>query len=132
VLGKGVSQASALKMCYAAYTKGATALLAAILATAETLQVRDALETQWALDGSDLAEQASDRVRRSTLKAWRFVGEMEEISATFEAAGLPGDFHQGAADIYRRLAGFKDANPLPSLDAALAALLTTDQKPHMT
>src|SRR5687768_5132159 len=50
VLGDQPGKASALKMVYAAYTKGTTALLAAILATAEALGVRDELYAQWTGD----------------------------------------------------------------------------------
>ena len=35
-------------------------------------------------------------------KGWRWVGEMEEIAATFEANGLPGGFHHAAAEVFRR------------------------------
>jgi hypothetical protein len=62
------------------------------------------------------------RVRRVTAKAWRFAGEMEEIAATFEAAGLPGGFHLAAHDIYQRMAQFKDAPNLPELAKILTAL----------
>jgi len=49
-------------------------------------------------------------------KAWRWIGEMEEIAASFQAAGLPGGFHLAAAELYRRLEGFKDgAGPPRSL-----------------
>ena len=34
-------------------------------------------------------------------KAYRWVGEMEEIASTFAALGLPPDLLKGAADIYR-------------------------------
>jgi 3-hydroxyisobutyrate dehydrogenase-like beta-hydroxyacid dehydrogenase len=123
VLGEEIGLASALKMCYAAYTKGTTALLCGILATAEVLGVREDLQRQWAWNGSGLDEQAPRRVRAVTEKAWRFVGEMEEISATFAEAGLPSGFHQAAADVYRRIAHFKDAPSLPSLESVLAALM---------
>ena len=123
VLSGGVGKASALKMCYAAYTKGTTALLCAILATAEKNGVREELENQWSRDWDGFAEQAERRTRRVTAKAWRFTGEMEEISATFSEAGLPGDFHAGAAEVYRRLAGFKDAESTPELDEVFKALL---------
>ena len=123
VLGGGIGKASALKMCYAAYTKGRMALLSAILATAEQLGVRKALEHEWSRNGSTLAEEATHTVRTVTAKAWRFIGEMEEISATFEDAGLPGDFHVGANKIYRRIAGFKNAPRTPELEAVLKALV---------
>ena len=123
VIGPEIGKASALKMCYAAYTKGTTALLSAILATAERLNVRDELENQWSRGGSDFAAQTQNRVRRVTAKAWRFAGEMEEIAATFEEAGLPGGFHMAANDIYQRTAHFKDAEDVPGLTAVLEALL---------
>jgi 3-hydroxyisobutyrate dehydrogenase-like beta-hydroxyacid dehydrogenase len=134
VIGAEIGQASALKMCYAAYTKGSTALLCAIVATAEALGVWEALQGQWSRDSSefapgqgDFAQQAVRRVRGVTAKAWRFAGEMDEISATFSQAGLPGDFHAAAATVYRRMAGFKDAPSTPPLEEVLAALMRTDE-----
>lgn len=123
VIQGGIGSASALKMCYAAYTKGTSALLCAILATAEALGVRDALATQWSSGSSDFTDQTYQRVRRETAKAWRFAGEMDEISATFESAGLPGGFHAAASEVYRRLAGFKDVESFPDLDEVLNALI---------
>jgi len=123
VVGEEVGSSSALKACYAAYTKGTTALLAAILATAERLGVQPELLAQWARDWPGMETQAPNRVRGVTAKAWRFAGEMEEISATFAAAGLPGGFHASAAEVYRRLARFKGAAERPALEEVLAALL---------
>ena len=123
VIGEGIGRASALKMCYAAWTKGSTALLCAILATAEELDVWEELRRQWDRDWPDFAEQAANRARRVTAKAWRFAGEMDEISATFTAAGLPGGFHAAAADLYGRIAHFKDAPEVPALEEVLAALI---------
>lgn len=122
VLGSEIGSASALKMCYAAYTKGTTALLCAVLSAAETLGVREALAQQWTSDASGLAEEAPQRVRNVTAKAWRFADEMEEIAATFQQAGLPGEFHLAAAVLYQRLAGFKDAPEKPSLETVLQTL----------
>ncbi len=123
IVGEEIGQASALKMCFAAYTKGSTALLCAIVATADELGVAEALNAQWSQNGSDFAEQSERRVRGVTAKAWRFVGEMEEIAATLEGAGLPGSFHEAAADVYTRIAGFKDASETPPLDDVVDALL---------
>src|SRR6266702_401345 len=47
---------------------------------------------------------------------------MEEIAASFEAAGLPGGFHRAAADIYRKLEAFKDGDAPPALGAVIAAI----------
>src|SRR5262249_26115729 len=102
IVGDSIGKASALKMCFAAYTKGTTALLCAILAAAESLGVREELAQQWSRDGSAFADESVQRVRQVTAKAWRFAGEMEEIAATLQSAGVPGEFHSAAADIYRR------------------------------
>ncbi len=122
VLGPEIGSASALKMCYAAFSKGSTALLAAILAAASANGVRDALEAQWAHDDAAMPANTERRIRAAAPKAWRWVGEMHEIADTLRAAGLPGDFHAGAADVYARLAGFKGADK-PALDAIVAALV---------
>jgi 3-hydroxyisobutyrate dehydrogenase-like beta-hydroxyacid dehydrogenase len=123
VIDDTIGKASALKMCYAAYTKGSTALLCAILGTAEELGVRANLQQQWARDGSGLDTQAPERACNVTAKAWRFVGEMDEIASTLQWAGLPGGFHLAAADIYRRIADFKDAPATPPLEDVLDALI---------
>ena len=122
VIGDEIGRASALKMCFAAYTKGTTALLSAILAAADRLGVRDDLNAQWARGDASFPGQTENRVRNVTAKAWRFAGEMEEIAATFRSAGLPGEFHDAAAEVYRRTAGFKDTAETPSLAEVIAAL----------
>jgi len=120
-LGDRVGDASALKMCYGAYTKGHTALIAGVLGTAANSGVRDALMRRWAADGSGLDKSAAGRVARITDRAWRWVGEMDEIASTFEHASMPRGFHDAAGDIYRRLAQFKDQEP-PSTDTLIDAL----------
>jgi len=123
VVGEHPGNASALKMCYAAYTKGSTALLAAILAVSERLGVRSNLEEQWQHEGSALEERAANRTQRVTAKAWRFEGEMHEIASTFESAGLPPGFHEAAAEVYRRMRGLEEHDELPSLENVLSRLL---------
>ncbi|HEX9439235.1 MAG TPA: DUF1932 domain-containing protein [Roseiflexaceae bacterium] len=129
VLGTEIGRASALKMCFAAYTKGTTALLCAILATAEDLGVRRDLEQHWKRDDPQFADEVVQRARRVTAKAWRFAGEMDEIASTFRAAGMPGEFHAAAASVYRRLADFKSARTTPALEEVLAALLRPGREP---
>lgn len=126
-LGDQIGRASALKMCFASYSKGSTALICATLAAAERLGVRAELAEVWSDGGSDFAELADSRATRVTRKAWRFEGEMREIAETFETAGLPGDFHRTAAEIYRRLAHFKDAGELPPVEAVLHSVAPEDQ-----
>lgn len=123
VIGAKIGRSSALKMCYAAYSKGVTALLSAILAAAESNGVRDELYWEWDLDEAGFSEQVNQRARRVTAKAWRFEGEMREIAETFSEAGLPGGLHEAAAEIFHRLAGFKDSPHQPELHEVLDALL---------
>ena len=124
IIGDEIGKASALKMCYAAYSKGTTALLCAILGTAESLGVREELYQQWDMDESGFSEQVNRRVVRVTAKAWRFEGEMKEIAATFHAAGMSQGFHEAAAEIYHRISSFKDAKHVPELKDVLQALIT--------
>ena len=105
IISGEIGAASAMKMVFAAYTKGTTALLAAILGVAEKEGVRNVLESQWR---QSFTEQTHQRVVANSAKAWRFEGEMQEIAATFENAGLPSGFHIAAADVFERLAQFKD------------------------
>lgn len=123
VLGPRIGQASALKLCYAAWNKGRTALLAAVLAAAEQLEVREALEGRWDSEEAGASDRVHARLQFVARKAWRFGGEMDEIAATFADCGLPPGFFEAAADLYRREGGFKDAVTAPDIETILAALL---------
>lgn len=118
----GDGAASAVKMCFASWTKGTSALLLAIRALAESEGVSQALLGEWATSMPDLAGRSDGVTAAVGPKAWRFEGEMLEIASTFGANDLPGGFHQGAAEIYRRLAPLKGTSG-PSLDQALDLLL---------
>jgi 3-hydroxyisobutyrate dehydrogenase-like beta-hydroxyacid dehydrogenase len=119
VIGTEVGKASALKMCFAAYSKGSIALLAAVLGAAGHLGVLEDLRRQWARQGPTL-EKSEGHVVRAAPKAWRWVPEMHEIAQTFEAAGVPPEFHQTAAEIFEMLREFKDADP--SIEEVLKTL----------
>lgn len=123
VIGEEIGKASALKMVFAAQTKGFTALLCAIQATAEKLGVRDDLDAEWRLRDVDSVEETQNRVRRVTAKAWRFKGEMQEISDTFAVAGLPEGFFLSALDVFDRIAHFKGADETPELGDVLSSLM---------
>ena len=104
----GVGAASALKMCYAAWTKGSAALLMAVAALARREGLEEVLIREWDLSQPELPEKVQNAALSSASKAWRFSGEMAEIAATFREADLPDGFHQAAADIYLRLSDLKD------------------------
>jgi 3-hydroxyisobutyrate dehydrogenase-like beta-hydroxyacid dehydrogenase len=102
VIGGGAFSASAVKMAYAAWTKGSAALLLAARSLARAEGVEDALAAEWSLSQPALADRSEAAARSATTKGWRWVAEMEEIAATMAAAGLPDGFHQAAAEIFRR------------------------------
>ena len=111
VMDAEIGRASALKMCFAAYSKGSVALASAVAAAAEELGVLDDLQAQWDRKGPGAARLETDMLRAAP-KAWRWAAEMHEISATLEAAGLPGGFHLTAAGLFERLRSLKDADGL--------------------
>ena len=103
VLPGEVGTASALKMTYAAWTKGTAALLLAIGELARAEGVEPALHEEWRISLPDLPERSQRAARSAHAKGWRWVGEMEEIATTFAAAGLPDGFHRAAAEVFRTL-----------------------------
>lgn len=122
ILGDDIGQASGLKMCFAANSKGTAALHTAILGAAQALGVRDALERQWDVYNPGFTAKSHARIRQMARKSWRFVGEMEEIAATLDDCGMPPDFHLGAAKIYARQEQFKDIGEDPPIEDILAAV----------
>jgi 3-hydroxyisobutyrate dehydrogenase-like beta-hydroxyacid dehydrogenase len=122
VLTGDVGTASALKMAYAAWTKGSSALLLAVRALAIHEGVDAALRAEWDRSQPGLVARSEAALAGNARKAWRFVGEMEEIAATFAAAGLPAGFHEACAAIYDRLGSYKDAPATPPMADAAAKL----------
>jgi 3-hydroxyisobutyrate dehydrogenase-like beta-hydroxyacid dehydrogenase len=97
-----VADASALKMAYAAWSKGTAAMLLAIRDVAAHYGVGDELAQEWRESHPELVERLAAAERSAATKGWRWVGELEEIAETFEAAGLPGGLHRAAAEVFRR------------------------------
>jgi 3-hydroxyisobutyrate dehydrogenase-like beta-hydroxyacid dehydrogenase len=122
VLSGDVGTASALKMAYAAWTKGSSALLLAVRALAIREGVDGALRGEWEKSQPGLVARSEGALAGNARKAWRFVGEMEEIATTFAAAGLPAGFHEACATLYERLGPYKDAAETPPMADAADAL----------
>lgn len=108
VVGEQPGAASALKMAYAGWTKGSDALILAIRALAAREGVDEALLAEWSRSRPDLVDRSVRAAAGAAPKGWRYVGEMKEVAASLDAAGLPSGFHEAAADLYQRLASFKD------------------------
>lgn len=122
-LDADVGAASALKMCYAGFTKGSAALLLSLRAAASAYGVEDGLLGEWSRSQPGLEKRSVRAAATTAPKAWRFAGEMEEIASTLEAAGLPAGFHRAAAEAYARLAGFRGEPEGVTVEDVLAALL---------
>jgi 3-hydroxyisobutyrate dehydrogenase-like beta-hydroxyacid dehydrogenase len=96
-----VGDASALKMTYAAWSKGTAALLLAIRDVARANGVWDELQAEWRESAPELPARLEAAERSAAAKGWRWIAEMEEIADTFAAAGAPEGFHRAAAEVYR-------------------------------
>jgi len=102
-LGSDIGRASGIKMCYAALTKGTSTLQVALLTVAESLGLSAELREELGYSQKAVLENMESGIPRLPPNAHRWVGEMEEIAATFAAEGVTPHFHRGAASIYRLL-----------------------------
>ena len=103
-MGDGIGEASALKMVYAGLTKGTWTLQTAVLLAAQRLGVIDPLLEEFSHSQKGPLDAMRARVPFLPADSARWVGEMEEIAATFASAGVSSGFHDGAAEIFRLLA----------------------------
>jgi 3-hydroxyisobutyrate dehydrogenase-like beta-hydroxyacid dehydrogenase len=123
--------ASTVKMAYAAWTKGSSALLLAARALARAGGVERTLLAEWSLSQKALGDQSERSASAAAAKGWRWVAEMEEIAASMAAAGLPPGFHEAAADIYDRASRAETpatrrpaaTEPPSTLDSIMSALM---------
>jgi len=115
--GKGVDiiilngsdfQASAMKMVYAAITKGSKALVAGALIVAKRNNVYQELIDELEYSDEFFHGVALKLIPSIKHKAYRWIGEMNEISSTFKDSGLTGGFHSESENIYELI---KDLPP---------------------
>lgn len=99
-----IGDASAVKMCYAAVSKGTNTLHTAALVAAEALGVGELVRGEWQYSVPGVFQRMKTNVPRLPADSARWVGEMEEIARTFSSVGVTPKFHEGAADIFRLLA----------------------------
>ena len=104
VLSERVGDASGVKMCYAAMTKGTTALAVELLVAARKLGVEQALEKELRESRNDVFEWQMKNIAVMPPKAYRWVPEMQEIAKTFGELGLTRQIFEGATDIYTMVA----------------------------
>lgn len=104
VMSERIGDASAIKMCYASYTKGAVALGVEMLMAARRLGVDAALDRELQESAADNRQWILSRTTVMPPKAYRWVPEMLEIAKTFEGANLTPRILLGAADMYEMIA----------------------------
>ena len=101
-MGGANGRASAIKMCYASLSKGAMSLYTNALVAAWNLGIFDEFIAE--MESSQQAVLSNMQgVNGLGAKAFRWVEEMEQISATFGAAGATPHMHKGAADTYKMI-----------------------------
>jgi 3-hydroxyisobutyrate dehydrogenase-like beta-hydroxyacid dehydrogenase len=100
VMSERVGDASGVKMCYAAMTKGTTALAVELLVAARKLGVEQALEKELRDSRSDVFDWQMKNIPSMPPKAYRWVPEMEEIAKTFAELGMTRRIFEGATDMY--------------------------------
>lgn len=120
-IGDQLGAASGLKMCFASLTKGYTAIAIQAFSTAHSLGVLPDLQQAIETTSPGVKDRLEKGVTGMSPKAYRWVGEMEEIAATFrEEGGWNGraegdvegggegerleDMFTGAAGVYRVVA----------------------------
>jgi 3-hydroxyisobutyrate dehydrogenase-like beta-hydroxyacid dehydrogenase len=135
VIDDEIGQASGMKMCYGALTKGLQALGVELLVAAKVMGLEQTLADEQAGSMAEIRNWLEQSVPTMPPKAYRWVGEMEEIALTFEDIGLTPLILQGAADLYR----FVETTPIGQetpenrdanrgLDGVIAALAETLQE----
>ena len=118
VVGDEVGQASGLKMCYASVTKGFTALATIQQTAAMALGLSEQLNSELAVSNPALLAWMEAMVASMPPKAYRWVGEMKEIAATFDLLGLPPRMMLGAADLYALTAATSLGTEVPESRAS--------------
>jgi 3-hydroxyisobutyrate dehydrogenase-like beta-hydroxyacid dehydrogenase len=104
VVGEKVGNASALKMCYGAFTKGALALGVELLLASHKLGVAEEVAAEFEDTQPEVYKWILGRTIGMAPKAYRYVPEMLEVATTFEDAGMTRRMLEGAADMFEMLA----------------------------
>lgn len=112
-LGPKLGRASGIKMCYAAMTKGTTALQAELLIAAEKMGLSEELMAEFAGSQPAVIDRMEGWIPGMPAKSRRWVSEMEEIEATFRDLGLTPNIFKGVADMYRMIGATPLGNENP-------------------
>ena len=100
-LDGAVGQASGIKMCYAAMTKGSWALYSELLMAAELMGLTEPLLAEFQNGQSAVLQRMERTIPTVPPRSRRWVSEMEEIRDTFAHLGMTPHLFEGVADMYR-------------------------------
>ena len=96
-VGHEIGRASALKMLYSGLNKGRFSLFTTVATAAQALDLLDPLGEELEFSQGETWNYMQGSLPRLPADAERWWPEMEQIAETFEAVGVTGDFHRGAA-----------------------------------
>lgn len=113
VVGDEVGTASAVKMSTASVYKGTSALLAHALLAAHANGVLEHVLDDLRAGSPELVANVERRLASSASKSGRYVGEMREIAATQDAAGLTPALFAAMAEVFGSLSRSELARTLP-------------------
>ncbi len=124
VIGDEIGQASSLKMCYAASTKGRFAIFLELLAAVRKMGLYDALIAELGLSQPAVLADMERMLPGIPPKSGRWIGEMEEIATTFGDLGMTAEIFHGVADIYRFVSGaHRGGDPMSDENVGLEGLV---------
>jgi len=116
-----IGAASGLKMSYAGITKGTTAIAAAMLLGAARFGCAEALIAELSSSQPEMLSRMKKSIPGMYDKAYRWVGEMQEISDFLDANAPSSDMYRGIAGLYEYLAA-AEAEGKPADDNAIKTL----------
>ena len=99
-----IGTASALKMAYGSITKGLTAIGASAILGATAAGVADALKRELADSQPALKGWLDRQMPKMYAKAYRWIAEMEEVSAFLGKPSPSAQMYEGVARLYEQLA----------------------------
>jgi 3-hydroxyisobutyrate dehydrogenase-like beta-hydroxyacid dehydrogenase len=105
VVSERIGDASALKMCSAALSKGTQALWLQVLTAASRLGIAQALEQEVRAGArAPILDYALTQFRILPPKAYRWVPEMGEIAATLADTGVPPGLFESVGETFAQVA----------------------------
>ena len=104
-LNGAVGQASGIKMCYAAMTKGSWALYSQLLMAAELMGLTEPLLAEFGSGQPAVLQRMERTIPTVPPRSRRWVSEMEEIRDTFAGLGMTPQLFEGVAETYRFIGG---------------------------